>query len=180
MVMDLGSLFSGLFTDAGSPYSSAMGPYSQWMGKAADVQQPWLQAGQQGLGNYQNWLSGMQDPTAFINKTMNNYQQSPWAQNLQNQAIRSGQNAASAGGLAGSTPFAQQLQQNATNISSQDQNNWLQNVLGINTQYGSGQAGLAGMGQNAANTLSGLYGGEAQGIGYLAMGQQAGNMQNMN
>lgn len=177
MAGGMGSLISGLMGNSSSPYDAAMGPYSQYMGQASGVQNPFLQAGQGAIGNYQNWLQGMQNPSGFINNIMGQYQQSPWAQYQQQQAVRSGQNAASASGLTGSTPFAQQLQQNASNISSQDMNNWLQNVLGINTQYGAGQQNLMGMGQNAANSLSGIYGNEAQGMGNLAYGQQMGQNQ---
>lgn len=182
----LSSILSGLFTDAGAPAHAAMGPYNQYMGKAANVQNPFLQAGQGALGNYQHWLGGMQDPSHFINQLMGQYHESPFAQYEQQQAMRAGTNAASMGGLpngmggagAGSTPFAQQLQQNASNISSQDMQNWLQNVLGINNQYGAGQQGLIGGGQNAANSLSGLYSGQGQGLGALAYGQQMGRNQN--
>lgn len=174
----LGSIASGFFTDAGAPYHAAMGPYNQYMGKAENVQNPFLQAGQGALPQYQQFLQSMQNPSDFINHLMGQYQQSPFAQYEQNQAIRGGQNAASASGLIGSTPFAQQLQQNASNISSQDMQNWLQNVLGINTQYGQGLSGLIGGGQQAANSLSGLYSGQAEGAGNLAYGQRAGQNQN--
>ena len=175
----VGNILSGMLIDQGAPYQAAMGPYQQYMGQGANVQNPFLQAGQGAIGNYQNWLSGMQNPSGFMNNLMGQYQQSPWAKYQQQQSMRAGNNAASAGGLIGSTPFAQQMQQNSANISSQDMNNWLQNVLGINTQYGAGQQNLMGMGQNAANALTGLYGQEAQGMGNLAAGQQAGQNQNM-
>jgi hypothetical protein len=63
----------------------------------------------------------------------------------------------SANGLTGSTPLTQFAQQNARDISSQDMNGWLQHVLGINTQYGSGLQNEINSGQNAANSLSKLY-----------------------
>lgn len=175
----LSSFLSGLFGNSSSPYEAAQGPYNQYMAKAANAQNPFLQAGQGAIGNYQNWLGGMQDPSKFINNLMGQYQESPWAKYEQQQGIRSGQNAASASGLSGSTPFAQQLQQNASNISSQDMNQWLQNVLGVNTQYGSGEQNLMNNGANAANNLSNIYGNQAQGLGNLAYGQQMGQNQDM-
>ena len=108
---------------------------------------------------------------------MGQYQESPYAQYLQKQSMRAGTNAASASGLTGSTPFAQQLQQNAGNIANQDQNQWLQNVLGINTQYGQGQNNLINSGQNSANTLSSLYNQMGQNMGEAAYGKQAGKQQ---
>ena len=98
---------------------------------------------------------------------MGQYQQSPWARYQQQQAMRMANNMGSATGLTGSTPLQLQAQQNAANISSQDMNNWLQNVLGINTQYGQGQQNLMAGGQGAANALTSLYGdmGERMGAG---------------
>lgn len=173
------SLFSGLFMDAGAPYEAAKGPYNEYMGKAQTAQNPFYQAGTNAIPNFQNWLSGMQNPSEFINHLMSQYQQSPWAKYQQDQAMRAGTNAASASGLIGSTPFAQQLQQNASNISSQDQNQWLQNVLGINTQYGAGQQNLMTQGANSANALSNLFSRQGEGLGNLAYGQQMGENQNI-
>lgn len=145
-------VLGGLFGDSQGPYHE----YNDWLGKSEDTQNPFYNAGKQGLGNYQDWLGGQKDPANFINNLTSQYKESPYARYQQQQSVRAGQNAASASGLSGSTPFAQQLQQNAQNISSQDQNTWLQNVLGINTQYGQGQKDLAGMGQHAADNISNI------------------------
>ena len=173
-----GSFLSGLFTDASAPYNAAQGPYNQYMGMASGAQNPFYQAGTGAIGNYQHWLQGMSNPSQFINGLMNQYQQSPWAQYQQLQATRAAQNLGSATGLTGSTPLMQQAQQNSANISSQDMQNWLQNVLGINTQYGAGQQNLIGAGQNSANALSSIYGNQAQGLGQLAYGERMGENQN--
>jgi hypothetical protein len=165
----LGGLFGGLFGNSGKPYDA----YQQWAEKAAQQQQPYTQAGAQGLNNYQEWLNSQKNPTEFINGLMGDYNESPYAQYQQKQSLRAGQNAASASGLSGSTPLMQQLQQNAGNISSQDQNQWLQNVLGINTQYGQGQQNLINGGQNAANSLGNIYNNQ----GEAAYGGQAGKQQ---
>lgn len=175
----LTSLFSGMFSDAGSPYSAAMGPYQQYMGQATGQLNPFVQAGQGAMGNYQQWLKSQQDPSGFINNLMGQYHQSPMAQYEQQQAMRAAQNMGSASGLTGSTPLMLQAQQNASNISSGDMQNWLGNVLGINTQYGQGEANLMNQGYNAANSLANLYGQQAQGMSQLAYGQQMGENQNM-
>lgn len=170
-------LLGGLFGDSGAPYDAAMEQYKQWANKAQGTQQPFLDAGTGAIPQYQKWLQGMQDPSGFINNLMGQYSQSPYAKYMQGQSMRAGQNAASASGLMGSTPLMQQLQQNAANISSQDQQNWLGNVLGINTQYGQGQQNLMGMGANAANALTGMYGNMGQQMGEAAYGKQAGQQQ---
>lgn len=173
----IGGFLGGLFGDSGAPYDEAMKQYQQWANKAQNVQNPYLQAGQGAIGDYQNWLKKQQDPSGFINNLMGGYQESPYAKYMQQQSIRAGQNAASAGGLMGSTPFAQQLQQNASNISGQDMNQWLQNVLGVNTQYGQGQQNLMTGGQNAANALTNMYNNMGQQMGQAAYGKKAGEDQ---
>lgn len=177
-------MLGGLFGNSGGPYGSGMNEYQKWAQQGIGAQQPFYNAGVSGMGNYQRWLNGMQDPSKFINNLMGQYQASPYSQYLQQQAIRSGQNAASMGGNSatgeggagmGSTPFAQQLQQNAGNISSGDMNQWLQNVLGVNTQYGQGEQNLMGVGQGAANQMSNMYGNMANAMGGGAYNQaQAG------
>jgi hypothetical protein len=173
----LGTFLGGLFGDSGAPYEDAMKQYREWANKAQNVQNPFLNAGTGAIGKYQDWLGGMQDPSGFINKMMGQYQESPWAKYMQQQSMRAGTNAASASGLSGSTPFAQQMQQNASNISSQDMNQWLQNVLGINTMYGQGQQNLMTGGQNAANALTGMYGNMGRQMGEAAYGKRAGQDQ---
>lgn len=173
----LGGFFGGLFGDSGKPYNKAMEEYQKYMQQAQQTQQPYLNAGQGAIGDYQSWLQGQKDPSKFINDQMKNYQESPYTNYLQQQAQNAGNNAASASGLMGSTPFMQQQQQNAGNIAQQGMNDWLQNVLGINTQYGQGQQNLMTGGQNAANSLTNMYNQMGNNMGQSAYGQQAGKQQ---
>lgn len=176
----LGGIFQGIFGDSGAPYEDAGNAYKKYFNQGTQFQNPFYQAGTGAIGGYQDWLGGMKDPSGFINNLMKNYQQSPWAKYSTQQGIRAGQNAASAGGLTGSTPFAQQLSQNAQNISSQDMQNWLGNVLGINSQYGQGLFGEMGMGQHAGDILSQMYQNAGQYMGDAAYGQEAGKQQDQN
>lgn len=176
----LGGFLGGLFGDSGSPYKKAMGEYDQYGNRVQNANNPFLQAGQGAIGPFQQWLQGQKDPSGFINGMMGQYQESPWAHNLQNQSMRAGVNAASMGGLpngmggagTGSTPFAQQMQQNSSNIASGDMNQWLQNVLGINTQYGTGLSGMMRGGQDAANSLTGFWNNQADRMGQAAYGKE--------
>jgi hypothetical protein len=170
-------MLGGLFGNSGKPYDKAMEEYQKYMNMGQQTQQPYLDAGKGALGEYQTWLQGQKDPSGFINNLMGQYKESPYAQYLQQQSMNAGQNAASASGLMGSTPLMQQLQQNAGNIASQDQNQWLQNVLGVNTQYGQGQNNLVNGGQNAANALTNMYNQMGQNMGQAAYGKEAGKKQ---
>ncbi len=170
----LGGLFGGLFGDSGAPYDKAMEQYARYGQMAQGTQQPYLNAGTSAIPAYQQWLQSQQDPSKFVNNLQNQYQQSPYNLYLQQQAQRAGENAASASGMLGSTPFVQQQQQNASNIASSGLNDWLQNVLGINTQYGQGQHNLMQGGQNSANSLSQLYNNLGQQMGEASYGKEAG------
>lgn len=176
-ISGIAQLFGGLFGNSGEPYNAAMDQYREWAKRAQNVQNPFLNAGTGAIGNFQDWLKGMQNPSGFINNIMGQYQESPYARYQQQQAMRAAQNMGSASGLTGSTPLQMQAQQNASNISSQDMNQWLQNVLGINSQYGAGNQYLMGQGANAANALTGMYGNMGQQMGQAAYGQQAGRNQ---
>lgn len=175
----LGSMLGGLFgPDQGAPYQAAMDQYTKAANQANQGQQPFYQAGVNGLGQYQNWLNSQKDPAGFINGLMGQYKESPYATYLKDQAMKAGTNAASASGLTGSTPFAQQMSQTANGISAGDLNNWLSQVLGINTQYGQGVGNQVGWGENAANQMSNTYNNLGNQMGQAAYGQgQAQNRQ---
>lgn len=172
--------FGGLFGDSGSPYKDAMKQYEKWAGKGEGAQNPFLDFGKRGMSGYEDWLGGMKDPSGFINHLMGGYQESPYAHYQQEQAMRAAQNQGSASGLTGSTPLTQFAQQNAQNISSGDMNQWLQNVLGINSQYGAGLNNQIGYGQHAADQLTGMYGDMGRQMGEGAFGRRAGQMQDRN
>jgi hypothetical protein len=174
----LGGFLGGIFGDSGRPYDKAQQQYQQWTDKGQGTQQPFVDAGHGAIGDYQKWLQSQQDPSKFINDQMNNYQESPYAQYLQRQSQNAGQNAASASGLMGSTPMMQQMQQNSHDIASQDQNQWLQHVLGINTQYGQGQENLMNGGRGAANSLTNLYADTGHNMAEQAYNKEASKQNN--
>lgn len=173
-ISGMGGFLGGLFGDSGKPYDDAMKQYEDWTNRAENAQRPYTQAGAGGVKDYQSWLKGQKDPSGFINNLMGQYSESPYAKYLQQQSMNAGQNMGSASGLSGSSALMQQMQQNAGNIASQDQNQWLQNVLGINTQYGQGQNNLIGYGANAANALTGMYDNMGGRAGEAAYGKAAG------
>lgn len=169
----LTGMLGGMFGNSDQAYKDAMKQYEKYAQKGAEAQNPFYNAGTGAIPQYQDWLKQMQDPSKFINEQMGNYQASPYAQYQQQQQMNALNNMASASGLMGSTPAMQQAQQNAQNISSQDMQQYLNNVLGINTQYGQGVGNMMNMGQGAANQLTNLYGNMGQNMGQLAYNQRA-------
>lgn len=170
----LAQFFGGLFGNSGAPYEDAMKQYEDYENRAQGVQNPFLNMGTSAIPQFQQWLKGMQDPSGFINALMNKYQQSPYAKFQQQQNVRTFQNLGSASGLTGSTPLTQFAQQNAENISSQDMQNWLSRVLGINTQYGAGLNREIAGGQNAADSLTNMFTTVGNEMGEAAYGREAG------
>lgn len=172
----IGSFLGGSASD---PYQDAMDQMRKYEQKAMGMQNPFYQAGSAAIPQYQQWLDKMRDPQAFINNTMSQYQQSPWARFQTDQAMRANNNMASSAGLVGSTPWQQSGEQYARDISSQDMNTWLGNVLGVNTQYGQGVGNMLGMGQHAADQMTDFYKNMFGPMGEAAYGRSAGNQQDM-
>lgn len=174
----LGGILGGLFGNSGAPFDKAMQEYQKYMHMGQQTQQPYLDAGKGALGEYQQWLQGQKDPSKFTNDLMGKYQQSPYTAMLQQQAQAAGENSASASGMMGSTPFSQQQQQNAGNIAQQGMDSWLQNVLGVNTQYGQGQHNLVQGGQNSANKLTDMYNQMGKNMGEQSYNKEASKQNN--
>lgn len=173
------NIFGGLFSNPDRPYREAQQSLQQMMPQAQSYNQPFLQAGTRAIPRFENWLGGMSNPSGFINNLMGQYSESPWAKYQQDQSARAFGNAGSAGGMTGSTPLLQFQQQNMHDLSSQDMNQWLQNVLGVNTQYGAGTQNLMLGGQNAANNLQSLmrdYMGANAGLEFGKSGAREGKM----
>ncbi len=170
----IGSILSGLFNDSSAPYQASMDQLQKYLDQAKQFQTPFYEAGTSAIPQYQKYLQGMENPSKFINDLMGQYHESPYANYLQQQSRRGAINQASASGLIGSTPLAQQMQQNASNISSGDMNNWLQNVLGINDRYGAGLNRLMGGGQSSANALTDLLSQYGKAMSESAYGRAAG------
>lgn len=175
----LGGLVGGLFGHSGNPYKHAARIYQDYANRAQAMEQPFYNAGTAAIPEYQSWLHGMQNPSGFINNLMNQYQQSPYAAYEQQQAMRAAQNAGSATGLTGSTPLLKQMQQNAANISSQDMNQWLGNVLGINTMYGQGEQNLMAGGHQAGNSLASLLTNQGNNMAEMRYGRDVGRQNDL-
>lgn len=169
--------FDGLFRSNERPYEDAQGMYRRYADAATNVQKPYQKFGQEGMAGYGDWINSQKDPSQFINNIMGQYQESPYAKYQTQQGSRAAQNQASASGLGGSTPLMHELSDRAQKTASADQQSWLNNVLGINTQYGQGMKDRVNIGQNSANQMSNLYNRQANDEADLAFGRSKGMMQ---
>lgn len=152
-----------------NPSNSAMQYFNQVPGIMNQYYSPYINAGNQELPYLQNQYQGlMNNPGQMINSIGSNYQQSPGFQFQLQQALQGSNNAAAAGGLAGSPEHQQQNMSLATDLANQNYNQYLQNALG---QYDVGLEGAQGLYNTGSQAGMGL--GDALGSLYNQEGQYA-------
>jgi len=178
-------IVSGVF--GGSPNTTA--GYEQ----AQQNLQPYVEGGQQSLSQLQNYLGGVgsnlsqygnpadwmwsqinQSPQDFYQTLMSGYEQSPQYQQQMENMQKAIANAGAASGMMGSGSFYDDWQRNAQNIMAQDQDRWLQNMLGVNTRQGDYLGDYRNVEQNymnQLNALSGMGANAAATSGQYAVGQ---------
>lgn len=161
----LGQIAGGLFgmnqanpADAAMPYLNQAQSYLGAIpGQAAGYMQPYMQAGQNAIGQLQPQYGQLvNDPASKMNQFGSSFQQSPGYEWMRDQALGGASNAAAAGGMAGSPQHQQFASQIANQYANQDYYNYLQHVMGL---YGTGLSGFgnfANMGQQSAGQLSNL------------------------
>jgi hypothetical protein len=123
---------------------------------------PYIEHGEKSYGNL-NDISGeyanmYKDPNAIIQRLGAGYKQSPGYKWRLNQGENSINNAAAAGGMAGTAQHQQQAGELAENLASQDFNDFMKNILGIYTGGLSGRTGIEqdiyGKGATASSDLA--------------------------
>lgn len=111
------------------------------------------------------YAGAISNPTDIMKQIGSQYQQSPGYQFQVDQATKAANQAAAAGGMAGSPASQQQLAQIIQGLASQDYGNFLNQGLGV---YGSGLHGLNELNQEAnqgyENYLRGGQGTYAEGL----------------
>lgn len=151
------------------PSQAAQGFFGQVPGTISPYYNPYIQqgqqAGQQLSGQYNQLIN---DPGGKTNQIGSSFHQSPGFNFALQQALQGGNNAAAAGGMAGSPQHQQQNMATATGLANQDYYNYLGNAEGM---YGQGLQGLQGqqqLGYNASNELANSLGSNLQTQGNLA------------
>jgi hypothetical protein len=165
----VGAGLAGMFGGGGgnNPYKGAGKFYNKIPGAVSPYYNPWIQAGQGALGNLQGQYGElMNDPNGFIGKLGAGYQQSPGFKWQLNQGMNAANNAAAAGGMAGSPQHQQQASEMAEGLANQDYYNYLNKVLGAYGTGLQGEQGIAGMGYGAgdqmARIMADMYSQQAQ------------------
>lgn len=138
-----GGAYQG-YTNAGDTIANTGANYSNLIN-------PYIQAGTSSLPQYQNLINQMSNPGQYISKLMQGYTMTPQAQYALQQGERGANAAAAAGGMAGSGAEQKELQRMGQQITEQDQQQYLNNRLGVMQQAMGGLNNLIGSGEKGAN-----------------------------
>jgi len=99
---------------------------------------------------YMDFLNQVKDPNALYNQLSSQYKMSPEAQAQITTGQNNANNAAAASGMLGSGAEQTAAANLAQSVRSTDFDKYMQNVLGLRTQYGNGLQGLQNQGFQAA------------------------------
>jgi hypothetical protein len=107
---------------------------------------PYMNNRQDIYNQYLNAINQGQNPVDLYNKFASQYQMSPQAQAQIQQGIEGANRAAAASGMLGSGAEQTAASNISQSVRSDDFNNYMNNVLGLRSQYLGGVGGLEGQG----------------------------------
>jgi len=139
---------SGGYDDIARGAGQAQDTMRDMYSKSMGMLNPWMQAGQSAIPQYNDYLHNMQ--SQMNGNWMNSYQQSPYAKYLMNNNLTAMNNAAAATGRLGSGANIQENGQMANQIASADMQNWFNNMQSQNQMYGGGLDNLMRYGYGSA------------------------------
>ncbi len=133
--------------------------------------QPYMQAGQQALGQLQNQFGQLTNQTGDVyNRLAGGYKESPGYKRALSEALGAAGGAAAAGGMLGTGQSQLQAQDVAESMSNRDFGDYMGRMMGL---YNTGLSGLSGINQQGfdastsyGNMMGNILGQQAQ---YAAM-----------
>jgi hypothetical protein len=138
------------FGDIEKGLQTGIGTQQQFLQQALGQLSPFRTAGVTGIQGALAALQQEHDPTGFVNQILSQFQQSPAQQAGIQSGLTAVQNRLQAQGLGQSGAEQKELEQFAQQQTGQQQQQFLQNVLGLQQQRISGLSGIGGMGLQAA------------------------------
>jgi len=182
-------LFGGGGQEAGGDIAAGaqqgIDTQKQFLERALGLLSPFQSAGVSAIPQIQSLISQQQDPTQFIGNILSKFQESPGEKFVKSQALGAAQQAAEASGQQGSGAESEQLEKLAGNIASQGQQQFLNNVFGVqqnrqNLLQSLLSSGLSAAGQGASTisttgtSIADLLGQKAQGQAEAAESKASG------
>jgi hypothetical protein len=150
------SWLSDFFKGGKNPADAAMPYLNQIPGMEKGYLEPYINRGNQAANTLTPQFNQMsQDPAAFFESLMKGYEPSKAYQLARDETQRAAGNSAAAGGMRGSINDITNQARLTDSLLGSDMQQWLQNVLGIQTR---GQAGLGNESTTGFNAATGLTG----------------------
>jgi len=168
------------YADLSKALGQGVGQEQQYYQQGEGYLQPYQAGGSQALSSLLSQLGAggttqgggqPQDAQSIINRIQQGFQQTPAQQFEQQQATEAAQNQLQAQGIGGSGAAAKSLAQTVAGITGQQEQQNLQNVLGLRQQSLADLLSAAGLGAGAAGTGAKLSGSVADSIATLLAGQ---------
>lgn len=154
--MGLFSSILGGLSGGSNPANAAMPYLDQARDTVKPYFDPYIQQGQNAYDTMNPVLTDMStDPTGFLEALMKHYQPSSGYQLKYDNMSKAAGNTAAAGGMRGSLSDISDQARLTDMLMSEDMQQWLQNVLGIQGAGLSGQSNLYNTGYDASKSLSG-------------------------
>lgn len=150
------------FIDPSKSYRNSAREIKKGYNEAQGYLKPYNQAGTDQISRLTGAEDKLMDPSALQNEWAKGYEMSPYAQQLQDQAMNSGLEGAGSMGLLGSSAALNTLQQGSSNIMQRDREKYMNDLM---QKYLSG----IGIGQGIYNT--GANSGSQLGQNAMTQGQ---------
>lgn len=167
----------GLFSSGKNPADRAMPYLEQIPGAVQPYYQPYIDQGRQ-AGEQAGSMYGRmaQDPMQYLQELMSGYNVSDGYKAKEQRLLDTAHNTAVAGGYAGLPYDERQRSEMVSALMSDDMQQWLNNVLGVQGMGLGGQQHLADQGFQASTGYGDIVGGSLnQRAGAMFQGQQQRN-----
>lgn len=170
----------GLFHKGRNPADAANKYLNQIPGVANQAYNPYMQAGQNMMGQQNGIYSQMMsNPSEYFNQLASGYKESPGYQSQLKAALGAGTNASAAGGMAGSLQHQDQAMGTASDMANKDFQQYMQNIMGLQQTGLQGGENTQNRGFNATQDWANMQGSNlAQQGGLAAKGADWQNQQN--
>jgi hypothetical protein len=124
-------------------------------GQGHELYDPYINAGKGQIPGLENEYKSLMGNTGDVMKRLGEgYQKSPGFDFAMKQAMQGGNNAAAAGGMAGSPQHEQENMESANNLANQDYNSYLKNAMELYQRGLQGSEGMMSGGRGAAGSLA--------------------------
>ena len=157
-----------------TPASQAMKYVQQIPGAVSPYYNPYIQQGQQAGQNLSSGLGSVfKNPAGAYNSIASGYQMSPYAKMQIDAETQSMNNTAAAGGYAGSPYNQAQVGKMVQGLTSKDQNEYINSVMGLWHMGLLGEEDLNNLGFNASSKMADVTGSTPNTEGGLAFANQS-------